>query len=37
MTDITVTADANGVAKFRGFKGEYQVEAGSKKYQMTVK
>ena len=36
-TDLTVTADAKGVAKFRGFKGEYQVEAGSKKFQMTVK
>ncbi|MBQ5465365.1 MAG: hypothetical protein IIT53_15475, partial [Fibrobacter sp.] len=36
-TDLTATADENGVAKFRGFKGYYQVNIGDKKTQMSVK
>ena len=36
-TDLYATADENGEAKFRGFKGYYQVNAGDKKYQITVK
>ena len=36
-TDLYATADENGEAKFRGFKGYYQVNAGDKKFQITVK
>lgn len=31
-TEATAVADANGVAKFRGFKGRYRVTAGGKTY-----
>ena len=36
-TDLYATAGENGEAKFRGFKGYYQVNAGDKKFQITVK
>jgi hypothetical protein len=36
-SDLRAVADENGEAKFRGFKGYYQVNAGDKKYQITVK
>ncbi|MCQ2097642.1 MAG: endo-1,4-beta-xylanase [Fibrobacter sp.] len=36
-TEATATADENGVAKFRGFKGKYQVTVGGKTSEMEVK
>ena len=36
-TEATAVADANGIAKFRGFKGKYQVKIGDKISEMYVK
>ena len=36
-TEATVKAGADGVAKFRGFKGKYQVTADGKTYEIDVK
>ena len=36
-TEATVKAGADGVAKFRGFKGTYQVTADGKTFELDVK
>lgn len=36
-TEATVKAGADGVAKFRGFKGKYQVTADGKTFELDVK